>query len=224
MPKMISQTLLAWLAVLCAVSVCTEAQHTVEYHNQLERINAPATRTQLDPSIRLTVNSSVLEQSGQWFQVSWSGVQHPSLGDWVALLVPAGSDPAQTAPAKFKLASLSPTHLLFGRGSLRWVGCSCRGGDAHLTQPLARQDPAAPRAPQAAPKGGVACTLCCMLIGRQLCSVSCHHGGACCAGTRCHTLPPPTHPTADANMLTTHGPVRLSSSNCSSSKQEPSCP
>jgi hypothetical protein len=124
---------LTCLVLACAVLVCTEAKHNVEYHNQLERINAPATRIQLEPTISLTVNSSVLQQSGEWFQVSWSGVQHPSLGDWVALLVPAGSDPAVTAPAKFKLASLSPTHLLFGRGSLRWVA-QLIGGDAPLTQ------------------------------------------------------------------------------------------
>eukprot|EP00775_Hariotina_reticulata_P004167 gene4166-4415_t len=66
----------------------------------------------------LALNSTVLEQSGQWFELSWSGVSHPSYADWIALLVPAGADFTQTAPAKYKIAALDKQHVSTGTGRL----------------------------------------------------------------------------------------------------------
>ena len=54
-----------------------------------------------------------------YLQVSWSGIQSPSIRDAVALVVPADVDYRETAPAKHKWASESPAHLDTGSGSLK---------------------------------------------------------------------------------------------------------
>eukprot|EP00877_Chromochloris_zofingiensis_P010708 jgi/Chrzof1/5891/Cz16g19170.t1 len=79
---------------------------------------AEASTIQIDPRIKLAVNSTVLQKTGQWFMVSWSGVPSPGFDDWIALMVPAGADPSQTGPAKYKIAALSNTHITQGKGSL----------------------------------------------------------------------------------------------------------
>ena len=95
--------------------VCGRGHDT---HNPLEKINTQATATRLDSRIRISLNSSVLEHTGQWFKVSWSNVPSPGYGDWLALMVPAGADPSETTPAKYKIAASSPSHLTHGEGSL----------------------------------------------------------------------------------------------------------
>lgn len=54
-------------------------------------------------------------------QVSWKGVQDPSIHDAVALLVPADADPRDTAPAKHRWATESDTYLSNGTGSMRYA-------------------------------------------------------------------------------------------------------
>ena len=51
-------------------------------------------------------------------QVSWSGLQSPSIYDAVTLVVPADADTNSTAPVKHKWCTESPTHLTQGAGSL----------------------------------------------------------------------------------------------------------
>ena len=51
-------------------------------------------------------------------QVSWSGLQSPSIYDAVALVVPADADANLTAPVKHRWCTESPTHLTQGAGSL----------------------------------------------------------------------------------------------------------
>ncbi|CAK0782920.1 hypothetical protein CVIRNUC_006115 [Coccomyxa viridis] len=70
--------------------------------------------------VTLRLNSTTLHCSGQWFEVSWDGMKAPSKHDAVALLVPADADPRDTAPAKHRWATESPTHLQHGNGSLRF--------------------------------------------------------------------------------------------------------
>ncbi|CAL8470701.1 g10243 [Coccomyxa elongata] len=68
----------------------------------------------------LQVNITTLNTSGEWVEVSWSGIRSPSIHDAVALVVPADVDYRETAPAKHKWASESPTHLDTGSGSLKF--------------------------------------------------------------------------------------------------------
>ena len=64
----------------------------------------------------LQVNATALEHTGQWVSVYWSGVPFPSYDDYIALY-PAGADPAESVPIKFKRASVSATHLSLGAGA-----------------------------------------------------------------------------------------------------------
>jgi hypothetical protein len=73
-------------------SCMTRRQQQHPYHTLLQ-----------DPEIKLEVNSSVLRQSGEWFEVTWRGVPEPSYMDWVALWVPADANITETAPAKWVL-------------------------------------------------------------------------------------------------------------------------
>lgn len=52
-------------------------------------------------------------------QVSWKGVQDPSVHDAIALIIPADADPRATAPVKHRWATESESHLTNGSGSMR---------------------------------------------------------------------------------------------------------
>jgi hypothetical protein len=103
--------------MLLACLLLAECKET-DTENPLEKINVSATRILLEDQIVLDVNSTTLEHSGQWFTVTWSNVPNPSFADWIALMVPAGADMSTTAPAKYKVAASSPTHIRTGAGSL----------------------------------------------------------------------------------------------------------
>ena len=51
----------------------------------------------------------MLETSGEWLQVSWTGVYTPSYWDFVALMVPANASVRTTAPAKYKMTRFAET-------------------------------------------------------------------------------------------------------------------
>lgn len=72
----------------------------------------------LDPSITIALDSSILQRTGRWFNVSWEGVANPAVDDWLALMIPAGADPAHTEPVKYKMAAEASTHVTQGKGSL----------------------------------------------------------------------------------------------------------
>lgn len=42
------------------------------------------------PDVSLLINSTELSRSGEWVEVSWSGLQNPQRDDLVALYIPAG--------------------------------------------------------------------------------------------------------------------------------------
>lgn len=54
-------------------------------HNSLERISVSALTHARDATIKLTIDKTSLKSSGQWFELSWSGVPDPNYADWIAL-------------------------------------------------------------------------------------------------------------------------------------------
>lgn len=113
----------AIVAIVVSLMACSPLAHEEgnRAHNPLELIHVNALKHELDNNIQLTLNSTVLEagHSFQWFELSWKGVSHPSYGDWVGLIVPAGADVTQTAPAKYQTAALDPNHVRSGEGKLK---------------------------------------------------------------------------------------------------------
>lgn len=104
-------------AVLLLASACICVAH--DSHNPLECIGAvTVSGAHHEPGIDMRLNSTELTAPGQWFEVSWEGVEQPSYADWIGLWVPAHANVTATAPAKFKIAASSPTHIMHGRGSL----------------------------------------------------------------------------------------------------------
>jgi hypothetical protein len=103
-------------AVLLLHAVVSNANH--EPH-PLDEVLVHMVRVKSHASITMKINSTVLEKSGQWFEVSWEGVPDPDFGDWIALYVPAEADFTQTAPAKYQLATSSLSHMKDGSGTLK---------------------------------------------------------------------------------------------------------
>lgn len=115
-----SLLLLAWAAIATArAGAQAQQQHRAPnsgLHNPLHRFNvasarwhdgppkAPSTTTAFSTAssaLRLDVQPRTLEGAGgQWFTVTWSGVQDPAEDDLLALYVPADADITQAAPVK----------------------------------------------------------------------------------------------------------------------------
>ena len=63
-------------------------------------------RSPVDADIVIKVNTTTLESSGAWINVSWSGVPTPVAEDWIGVYSPPvnGSiDPAAHAPVKYQV-------------------------------------------------------------------------------------------------------------------------
>ncbi|KAG2498630.1 hypothetical protein HYH03_003377 [Edaphochlamys debaryana] len=98
-------------------------------HQPLERVAVRAVTQALDPKISIQPDRTELyDGRGEWFTVSWSGVEDPRFDDWVALIVSDQANTTQTAPVKWKFCAGDPSHLLNGTGKLsfrlisyRWV-------------------------------------------------------------------------------------------------------
>lgn len=95
--------------------------HGFELHNPMEFYRAANVRFDMGWPTRanLTVNTTMLQHSGQWVEVCWENVGFPATDDYVALIVPAHAALTETAPAKYQWAALSDTHLQEGRGCLK---------------------------------------------------------------------------------------------------------
>ena len=64
----------------------------------------------IDDSIVIEVNTTELESSGAWINVSWSGVSLPTSDDWIGVYSPPINntiDPAAHAPVKYQVMGMS---------------------------------------------------------------------------------------------------------------------
>lgn len=63
-----------------------------------------------DDNIKLSANPTLLSKSGEWVNVSWSGVQFPTKDDWLGVWVLPNStvsiDARKKAPIKFQVEPL----------------------------------------------------------------------------------------------------------------------
>lgn len=118
----ISAVITHWLAGLCVATTCfgldASGQDT---HNAIEGIQVHNLRHALDEGIQLGSSHSTLAASGQWVDVSWSGVQYPQDDDFIALYAPANVSAYHTSPIKYKWAVSTPQHRKEGAGSVRYV-------------------------------------------------------------------------------------------------------
>ena len=114
------------LALLFGAAVAIAPEH----HNALERIRLRSARDYSQRHrVQLTVNITEFSGRDAWVDVSWSGVQHPSFDDWIAVLAPADASIKHSTPVKYKLASTSFSHFEHGRGSARCAFvCQRRAG------------------------------------------------------------------------------------------------
>ncbi|KAL4435011.1 hypothetical protein ABPG77_003836 [Micractinium sp. CCAP 211/92] len=101
--------------------VCSPA--AAEKHNVLEHFPAASSvRVALasagSQGIHIHYNTSKLHGSGQWIEVSWSGVPSPDPSDLLAVYSPPNAYADGRAPIKFANASDAPGHLASGGGSL----------------------------------------------------------------------------------------------------------
>ncbi|KAG2432271.1 hypothetical protein HXX76_009189 [Chlamydomonas incerta] len=98
-----------------------ERSRVGELHQPLERLRVAAVTQQLDDKIQIHVDRQELKDgSGEWFTVTWTGVDGPAYDDWLAVVVPADADLSVTAPAKWKFAAADPLHVIAGNGTTRF--------------------------------------------------------------------------------------------------------
>ena len=109
------------LAVLCVATTCFGADVSgQDTHNAIEGFQVNNVRHALDNDIQLGSSHSMLAASGQWVDVSWSGVQDPQDDDIIAVYAPANVSAYDTSPVKYKWAVSTPNHRKEGAGSVRY--------------------------------------------------------------------------------------------------------
>ena len=91
--------------------------------NPLTSLRHNRARRNIDASVLLKVSQTTLKGPGHdWVNVTWSGVQNPSVGDWIGVYSPpvngSNIDPSLHAPVKFQYAKFTTTHLGTGAGLL----------------------------------------------------------------------------------------------------------
>lgn len=112
------------LAVFCiATTGASESVSGQDTHNAVELIQVHNVRHVLDENIQLDSSHATLATSGQWIDVSWSGVQDPQDDDYIALYAPANVSVYRTSPVKYKWAVSAPSHRKEGAGTVRYF-CS----------------------------------------------------------------------------------------------------
>lgn len=133
------------VAAAAAAAGPGQAAQPAEVHNVLERFPTAQLRWEdtlgsvsRSRGIKISYNVTELRASGDWVEVSWSGVRDPQPGDLLALYTPPDAYKQHKAPVKFVNASDAEGYLRSGAGSLplrlvnlrsdmRWV--FVRGGE-----------------------------------------------------------------------------------------------
>jgi len=82
----------------------------------LSKVNVPQIKIALESSVSIEASPSLLNRSGEWVHVVFSGIPDPDEGDWIGVYSPPGR--VQNAPIKFKFANVSKGYLNTGSGSL----------------------------------------------------------------------------------------------------------
>jgi hypothetical protein len=88
---------LSLLIHISYIVVCwANAKDSTNLHHALQLFRTENTVLELaGPHVKLHVNSSELSKSGEWVEVSWSGLLEPQRDDLIALYVPAGNSYTQ---------------------------------------------------------------------------------------------------------------------------------
>ena len=89
----------------------------------LDSLRHDRARRNIDDKVLLKVSLTTLKGPGHdWVNVTWSGVQKPSIGDWIGVYSPPinGStiDHSLHAPVKFQYANFTSSHFATGTGLL----------------------------------------------------------------------------------------------------------
>lgn len=126
-----------------------------EMHNALESYQIQNVRHSLDGDIQLGSSHACVQNSGQWVDVNWKGVQDPQDDDFIALYAPANVSIHETSPVKYQWAVKASSHRHEGAGTIRCASADCpRASDLF---PRAQVDSHIARPPSPAVFVGFAC-------------------------------------------------------------------
>jgi len=73
-----------------------------------------------DEDVMVSVTPTMLNNTGEWVTVSFSGVENPNINDYIAAYSPSNVDITTTSPIKYQYANVSKTYLESGSGSIRF--------------------------------------------------------------------------------------------------------
>ena len=85
-----------------------QEKYSNDLHNPLELYNDAALQHNLQAGIKLQVNITTLQRSGEWVEVTWSGVKHPDAQDFIAVFVPADA----VLPGETSMLLVSSLHSM----------------------------------------------------------------------------------------------------------------
>ena len=91
--------------------------------NPLNSLRHDRAKRNIDDTVLLKVSQATLKGPGHdWVNVTWSGVQNPSIGDWIGVYSPpvngSNIDHSLHAPVKYQYANFTSSHLKTGTGLL----------------------------------------------------------------------------------------------------------
>jgi len=108
------------LALLSTLVVFAVSDDPEIAYNRIEQVWSHNIAEHGGDYVRLDAEPPILQRSGDWLTLSWSGVEDPSSDDWVAVYVMPFQSLRDTSPVKYQYANQSATHLTEGKGSLRF--------------------------------------------------------------------------------------------------------
>lgn len=91
----------------------------MEFHNYLEKFPSSPLPLEKEHSVEIRYNTSSLQHSGDWIEVSVQGVAHPHRKDILALYAPADAHLHGAAPVKYEYVRAADEYLKKGRATLR---------------------------------------------------------------------------------------------------------
>ena len=105
---------------LCVVLLLAVAGVDAHWPHTMDAVNVNNVEQDLDFAISIGVSPSRVPKNNAFVTVSWRGVAFPTENDWIGVYSPSGADVQSVVPVKYQYASLSPSHMFNGSGSLNF--------------------------------------------------------------------------------------------------------
>lgn len=119
MPMSLLGILFVGLHLFSSTAQAVVPYHAAHSHNDLADLSTENVEVQMNSRVVITTNTTVVETSGQWVELSWCCVPNPAKDDWIGLYAPGDADPMLYSPAVRWIVGGVDGYMESGAGSLR---------------------------------------------------------------------------------------------------------